>query len=152
MELEKSRVIVAASVSSAFSETIMIISCLTAIASGGHFQLVIISSRLCANRYKNWQTDDMAYRELFFRFEYLLALVHADIPENTFNHGHGPIGEFAARAWRGGHPYAVQELNSELAEYKDKHPLLTAGLFGGSLERLIEIRKGVDEQISKSGH
>ncbi|MEI7770246.1 MAG: SIR2 family protein [Chloroflexales bacterium] len=96
-------------------------------------------------------TDDHTYTCLFDRFEYLLALVYADIEEQAEHRQHywGPVGSFA---WRDRHQpqygiaIAVQkELEAQGAEW----PLLQAGLFGGSLERLQAVKIGFDALIAR---
>jgi SIR2-like domain len=150
VEIEKSRVIVAASVWRVFGNEA---DHFLFDADGQRWSFPASHHLLAAVRepLRELVPDDSAYRELFGRFEYILALVHADIPENKFRHGHGPIGEFAGPRWRGNDPSPVETLNLELKEYRDKHHLLMAGFFGGSLERLSQAKKGVDEQVLQAG-
>jgi len=72
------------------------------------------------------------YERQFDRFEYLLGLVHFDLVRGDGG-GWAPVGRFS---WRGKHRRTVDaEVGEELLS-TDRHPLLGAGLFLGSRDRL----------------
>ena len=75
--------------------------------------------------------DDAAFNRLFDRFEYLLGLVYIDVAKIDW----GPAGRFVADQYGAG---ADQAIEAEIAEAGALWPPLTAGLFGGSAERLNE--------------
>jgi hypothetical protein len=89
--------------------------------------------------------DDDQYQRTFDRFEYLAALVYADLrmkedsssaawaPRGTYLHSRG----FASR------------LQAEIDAQGDRWPLLRAGLFDGSLERIGQVKAKIDESLNK---
>jgi SIR2-like domain len=95
--------------------------------------------------------NDLSFTECFDQFEYILALVHADHYGRMYNSIWGPLGEFGLRRRFGRGRDPMQALTDELAQRKDQHPLLTAGLFQGSLARMTEVKQNVDAQADKSG-
>jgi hypothetical protein len=81
--------------------------------------------------------DQNDYQATFDRFEYLLALVYADLRRWT-SRGEGWVGPIGCYAWRGQHfqkstamSIVAQEIEADGASW----PPLKAGLFGGSLEQ-----------------
>lgn len=88
------------------------------------------------------------YDRLFDRFEYLVALVCADDSDREGRILRVPVGRFG---WRdrdfGRHVSA--EIEEELKKHGEEWPLLKAGLCGGSLERLRQEKKWVDEHIAR---
>lgn len=89
------------------------------------------------------------YERLFDRFEYVAALVGADYSERE---GFG----FRVLIGRFGWKYRIfgRHVSAEVAEEIEKQgaewPLLKAGLCGGSLERLHQVKAGLDEFVRKS--
>lgn len=75
--------------------------------------------------------DDAAFSRLFDRFEYLLGLVCMDLTKANW----GPTGRFVADQHGTGVDQAIEQ---EIAQGGEAWAPLTAGLFGGSAERLEE--------------
>jgi hypothetical protein len=82
-------------------------------------------------------TEDLHYEECFDRFEYLRALVHADLMEKQGLPFAGPAGRFAWKLFR--KPKAIDDIHQEVHEQKEQWPPLQAGLFNGSVSRFIEV-------------
>jgi hypothetical protein len=89
------------------------------------------------------------YDRLFDRLEYLIALVYADYSDREGFGFRLPIGRFG---WKyrifGRHVSA--EVEEEIKKQGAEWPLLKAGLCGGSLERLRQVKTGLDEFVRKS--
>lgn len=99
---------------------------------------------------KEYLPDDTQYQRCFDRFEYLLALVHADLYEKL---GHGIWGPIGCFGWRGRHlrefgeGTIMSEIESEAAAEGSTWAPLRAGLFDGSNERFGRIKQDFDERI-----
>jgi len=99
---------------------------------------------------KEYLPLEIRYQECFDRFEYLLALVHADLTRNEHKHVWSPAGSFR---WRGrgafnlDAPPIMKEIEGEVARQGEDWPLLKAGLFNGSVERFQEIKIAFDTWI-----
>ena len=104
--------------------------------------------------------DDTRYDELFDRFEFFLAMVHADVddrsyteqngkPKSNGNRFWGPIGRFGYRQ-RYEEESMVLRVSKEATRQGDQWPPLQAGMFEGSLQRFLEIGTGITELLSKS--
>ena len=96
--------------------------------------------------------SDREYEAAFDRFEYLWALMHVDATLGTdhWHNGWGPVGRFGWRRRLGGdrEPAVVaRELGRDGAAW----PPLAAGLFEGSVDRLIEVKTAFDQFASKLG-
>lgn len=94
--------------------------------------------------------QESQYERLFDRFEYIRALVHAD---STLKEGKGlfyPIGCFG---WRNAlsERTIMNELTSEFEQGEGSYSILKFGLFGGSPERLAEVKAAVDDDIKRRG-
>jgi hypothetical protein len=92
------------------------------------------------------------YETAFDRFEYLWALLHVDAgwQEQPGRDGWGPVGRFGWRRRSNGQREPVivtQELEREGEEWAP----LRAGLFGGSLSRLQEVKVAFDSFSSRLG-
>lgn len=97
---------------------------------------------------KDFLPEEMRYGRCFDRFEYLLALVYADIYEKQGHHVWGPVGRFG---WRDrGYPenHISTEIESEATAMGEDWSPLKVGLFDGSVERFLAIKKTYDERIS----
>jgi hypothetical protein len=91
--------------------------------------------------------DDIHYREIFDRFEYLLFLICADyrIKRTDGRMSWGPPGCFA---WRYDPERSMmQQINGEAAAEGENWPVLRVGLFDGSLERFISVQRQKDQDI-----
>lgn len=100
---------------------------------------------------KAFLPEDSRYGRCFDRFEYLMALVHADLREKQGHNIWGPIGRFG---WRDrGYPenHISTEIEAEATTMGEDWPLLRAGLFDGSVERFLSIKKPLDERIARLG-
>jgi hypothetical protein len=94
--------------------------------------------------------EDGAFERAFDRFEFLVGLVMYDLSRQ----GQGswaPVGRFA---WRGQYGEKVwAEVTSEVEVAGDAWPLLKAGLFGASSERLAESLRGYVALVNQAaGH
>ena len=85
------------------------------------------------------------YQECFDRFEYLLALVHADLYHKEKNYLWGPLGCFSWRYRRSGEQSIMEKIGLEFTDEGINWPPLKAGLFDGSPERFQSIKKVFDE-------
>lgn len=100
---------------------------------------------------RNYAAEDLEYQRLFDRFEYMLALVHADVKsrEDKHNSFWGPIGAFA---WR--YRHHIQRgiagiIQQEIDVQQQLWPSLQAGLFDGSLEQLRTVKAGFDDRLTR---
>ena len=96
--------------------------------------------------------SNQEYEPAFDRFEYLWALLHVDATLGTdhWHEGWGPVGRFGwRRRPRGDREPAV--VAREMERDGEAWPPLAAGLFGGSLNRLREVKTAFDEFASKLG-
>jgi len=98
--------------------------------------------------FRDYISGEDEFRAAFNRFEYLAALVYADL-ERQQNPGTdyvwGPHGLFA---WRGG-AAVTADLQEEVEREGDEMPLLKAGAFGGSIKRLKAVKEPFDDFIKK---
>jgi len=93
---------------------------------------------------------DDEYQSTFDRFEYLLALVHADLNRWSVQDGwRGPIGCFG---WRGQHFQQSRIMNvieKEIETEGANWAPLKAGLFGGSLDQAKKAKSKFDAYLNK---
>ena len=80
------------------------------------------------------EPDQKAFERGLDRFELLLGLIYYDLAQGSGRGGWAPLGRFTWRYNYGGTIWA--ELSREIEEASDGWPLLKAGLFGGSADRL----------------
>lgn len=96
---------------------------------------------------REYLPGDGEYCRSFDRFEYCFGLVHAD--QNERNHGTGskifagPVGTAVYRR------AIVRDLDAEIAQMREKWPLLRVGLFDGKLARLLEVKQGYDQYLAR---
>jgi SIR2-like domain len=100
---------------------------------------------------RDYIPGDEEYQATFDRFEYLLALVHADLNRWVVQQDgwRGPIGCFG---WRGQHFQQSRIMNvieKEIETEGTNWAPLTAGLFGGSLEQAKTTKSKFDAFLSK---
>ena len=93
--------------------------------------------------------DDVRYEYCFDRFEYLMALVHADLYEKQTGGLSALCGRFAWRARLYPKGSIKGEVDLEVKDAGPSWPLLRTGLFDGSVERFESIKRTLDERISK---
>jgi hypothetical protein len=104
--------------------------------------------------------DPDKYDKLFDRFEFLLALLHADLerqeviartgqlPQRIW----GPVGRFGYRLRHFGKSILEDfKREFELTEQETGSPL-QAGLFGGSVDRYRIVHDGIVELVGHSGY
>jgi hypothetical protein len=91
---------------------------------------------------------DSEFEKYFVRFEYYLSLIHADFYEVEYNRFWGPIGQFG---WRSSDDNILQVLSREIEEKGDSHPLILAGFFNGSVDRLKKVKEEMDKLIYNLG-
>jgi hypothetical protein len=94
---------------------------------------------------------DAQFDNCFDRLEYLWTLVHIDLRTQLKSSSRWVIGRFL---WRDEKHYdfketVLEQLYREMDEAGENWPGLKAGLFGGSLERLRQARKDLDEARSR---
>lgn len=95
--------------------------------------------------------DDIRYEETFDRFEYLSALLHADLHEKESHDIWGPVGRFGWRSGRRHDGGVITEIADEVKASGNNWPVLKTGLFDGSIERFSSIKTAFDAQIAKLG-
>ncbi|MFA5786968.1 MAG: SIR2 family protein [Actinomycetota bacterium] len=88
------------------------------------------------------------YDRLFDRFEYIVALVYADHSERAGWGYRVPVGRFVWKDRDYGR-HVTAETGEEIVKLGAEWPLLKAGLFGGSLERLLEVKRGLDVYVAR---
>lgn len=100
---------------------------------------------------RNMLPRDAQFDNCFDRFEYLWTLIHVDLRTQFKSSSRWVIGRFL---WRDQKHYdfketVLEQLYREMDEAGESWPGLKAGLFGGSLERLQQARKDLDEAGSR---
>jgi len=96
--------------------------------------------------------QDNQYERSFDRFEYLQALVHFDLRVKYNKRPYFPIGSFGWKCANSPEQSIIKDIEVEVSEEGDDWPLLKAGLFDGSLDRFLEAKKAVDEDIFSRGY
>lgn len=91
------------------------------------------------------------YQAAFDRFEYILALVHAD--QNRWimqdDSWRGPLGRFAWRGQSFGETRVREVIAKEIEAEGENWPPIKAGLFGGSLEQAKTAKSKFDTFLAK---
>ena len=99
---------------------------------------------------KEFLPDDFHYQICFDKFEYLLALVYADLREKENGRLWGPIGCFGWR-YRDSDKSVMNEIEQEIE--KGYRPiietLIGAGFFNVSMERFKQVKKSYDDFLAK---
>ncbi|OIQ10364.1 SIR2 family protein [Neomoorella thermoacetica] len=98
--------------------------------------------------FKEFLPQERLYEECFDRFEYLFALVHADLHEKR-GHLWGPIGCFRWRSIFNPQLQITKVIETEIQKMGANWPPLKAGLFDGSLERFNYIKAEFDQFIKR---
>jgi hypothetical protein len=90
------------------------------------------------------------YADCFDRFEYLTALVSADLREKsataTKDEFIGPIGRFD---WRNAGNKVLELMNAEITNFESNWSPLQHGLFDKSVERLKAVKAGYDDLLKR---
>jgi len=101
---------------------------------------------------RRYLPDDCDYEETFDRFEYLRALVHADL-ENKACSGvdvwWAPLGRFRQKSHSRIGSSIVTRMHKEIDQATEDWPLLKVGLFDGSLQRLKKVRDAFENLMAK---
>ncbi|MDP3147484.1 MAG: hypothetical protein Q8N83_00005, partial [Ignavibacteria bacterium] len=96
--------------------------------------------------------DKNTFYNLFDKFEYVLALIYADINYKENTQFWAPVGSYG---WRNQHYYpentVAKVLEREVKKVNTEHPILKIGLFNNSMQRFLEIKKDLDGFISNLG-
>ena len=91
---------------------------------------------------REYLPDEANYKKYFERFEYYLALINLDINKDK----HFPIGLYAYNMFISDRTTRMsRRIDRELIQKGKDWPLLKMGLFDGSVERVRELMKKVDE-------
>ncbi len=93
--------------------------------------------------------DDDRYSECFDRFEYLSAIIFADLYEKKKSRIYVPVGRFAWRFEEDPEATIMYRISLELERTGSDWPLLQLGLFEGSLDRLRSVKKKSDAFIAE---
>lgn len=97
--------------------------------------------------FSDYITSNTEYANTFNRFEYLAAIVFADYYEKerpTQGSIWVPVGRYTER-----YRTLFSQVQSEIEQKGTQWPLLKAGLFDGSLDRLLDLKKKLDEWASE---
>jgi hypothetical protein len=96
---------------------------------------------------REYLPQDEHYQKCFDRFEYLFALVHADLREKQESSIAGPLGCFLWRNRRDPENHIAVEIELEIKDAGDNWPPLKVGLFDDSLERFRYLKREFDSII-----
>lgn len=96
------------------------------------------------NSVKDALPVDDDYAEAFDLFEYLFGLAYLSLTDDG---RWGPIGRFAWRARGREQSSPMKRVEDQISEMGTEWPLLVHGLFGGSLEKLKQVKAGYDELV-----
>lgn len=94
--------------------------------------------------------DDQKYDECFDRFEYLRALVYADLENPQLDAAKRfwiPCGRFCWKAHRSPETNVLKQFRAELDHDNEEWPPIRAGMFGGRVARAEEIMAGAEEFV-----
>jgi hypothetical protein len=97
---------------------------------------------------RKFLADDIKYQRYFDRFEYLMALIHADIRKEQGWNPWGPEGCFIWRYGRSAGYNVFDDIESEANKKGEEWPLLKEGLFGGSISRFRSVKSEYDKYVS----
>jgi hypothetical protein len=91
--------------------------------------------------------EDVQYQKCFDRFEYLLALIYADLHERQTGRIWAPVGCFGWRYHSYPEGSIMNEIEKEVNAVGDKWPLLLMGHFDGTTGRFRSIASKLAEHI-----
>ena len=100
---------------------------------------------------RDYLPDDVQYERAFDRFEYLRALVQADLNEKRGNATYGQVGRFSWKMERSSGVNTVREIQAEFEKAGESWPPLLAMLFDGSEARFATIKREYDRYLQQSG-
>lgn len=90
---------------------------------------------------REYLPDENEYIKIFDKFEYLFALIYADLHEKQYERIWGPPGCFLWRNRDEPERHIINKIKTESSEEGDNWPPIKAGLFDGSFERFQYIEK-----------
>jgi hypothetical protein len=90
---------------------------------------------------REWIPEDGRYEECFCRFEYLIALVIADLYQKTSGHFQAIDGLYIQKS-----QYRLA-LDAEITKVAERWSFLKAGLFEGSIDRLRLAKQSFDAAV-----
>ena len=98
--------------------------------------------------------NDQAYKEAFYRFEYLFALASAIEAKNFWGDYYVPVGSYVWESYlidvrSSGTQFVTKQTDSEIEQLGEKWRPFQAGMFGDSWEKFLEIKKKTDESLVK---
>lgn len=96
--------------------------------------------------------DDTRYERAFDGFEYLWCLLCVDARLQAGSRVWTPFGAFIWRWGRFAEENFAEEAHSRLGAFDSNSPLLSAGLFGGKLERLQAAHNAAHPMLIKIAH
>lgn len=92
---------------------------------------------------------DVAFREAFDRFEYLLYLIEGYANHQRTGRTYASLGSFAWRNRRTDQ-HISQIINRELGQHKNAWPPLQASLFGGEIGNLLVVKQELDDDVQRA--
>jgi len=110
-----------------------------------------VNDRLCdvlRETLREFAGDDERWKQEFDRFEYFLSIAYADLRSgDAFSWA--PVGSYGWRRRRWDNGVLFAEIEDEARAAGDAWPFLQGPLFGGSLERFLAMKAGVDESVRR---
>jgi SIR2-like domain len=85
----------------------------------------------------------------FDRFEYLFSVAYADVTSRERDFRWAPVGSFGWRRRRWNNGALFVEIEEEARAAGDAWPFLQGPLFGGSLQRFLEMKACVDQSVGQ---
>ena len=90
------------------------------------------------------------YEESFLRFEYLFAIASA-IANGRYGVGvYAPVGSYMWERNLRKEPYIYEVTDEELRKEKEEWPPFKAGIFEGTFEEFLELKREADENMKKT--
>jgi len=93
--------------------------------------------------------QDTRYNRYFDRFEYLMAMIHADLYEKQKGHAWAPIGRFGWRERQDYENHISKEIEAKISTMGNDWPPLKAGLFDASAERFRSVKGNLDKRVAE---
>lgn len=95
---------------------------------------------------RDYVPNDHSYEAVFRDFEYRVSVVTSDLYERFWNDGFKAVAGLYMDNIR-----LQDNAKAEIERLKERWPYLKAGLFNGSLERLMEVKNGHDQAALRQG-
>ena len=103
--------------------------------------------QILRDQLRDFLPDDAEYERTFDRFEYMFALVEADIAEKQGFGYSGFVGRFSWKDTEDS-PNPASQYEAEAKEMGGDWPPLVAGLFDGKMERFLAVKAEFDKFIT----